>query len=98
MPKIHWEVVNLTKIGNSYGLILNRKILNHLGVTESKKISIAFADQSIVLKNADKTVPVNLDLSTWGKQFDSAFKAKGKPEKSIWPEEASSDSDNEWTW
>lgn len=98
MRKVEWEIVNLTKIGNSYGLILNRKILNHLGITETKKIRITFADQSIVLKNAEKTVPVNLDRSTWGKQFDQAFKTTGKPEKSIWPDSISSDADNDWTW
>ncbi len=98
MKKVQWEILNLTKIGNSYGIILNKKMLNHLGVTESKKISVAFRDQSIMLRNADKIVPVNLDLSTWGKHFEEAFKKKGRPEKLVWPDEISEKADNEWTW
>jgi antitoxin component of MazEF toxin-antitoxin module len=98
MAKIYWEIMNITKIGNSYGIILNRKIMNHLQLKESRKISVTFKDRSIELKNAEKAIPVNLDLSTWGKQFDKAFKLTGKPEKSVWPNEMSGEADNEWVW
>jgi hypothetical protein len=65
--------------------------------TETKKIRLTFADPPVVLKNAYKTVPVNLDRSTWAKQFDRALKMHRQSEKSVWPDTISSDADNEWT-
>lgn len=98
MAKIRWEIVNVTKIGNSYGLILNRKMMNHLQLKDTKKLSVIFRDNSIELKKAGKVVPVNLDRSTWGKQFDKAIKESGEPEESIWPDYMSEEGDKDWTW
>lgn len=43
-------------------------------------------------------VSVNLDRSTWEKQFDRAIKQHGAPERSIWPDYMSEKADKNWTW
>ncbi len=98
MAKIRWEIVKVTKIGNSYGIILNRKMMDHLQLKDSRKLSVVFRDNTIELKKASKVIPVNLDRSTWEKQIDEAIKESGEPEESIWPDYMSEEADKDWTW
>lgn len=98
MAGIRWEIVNVTRIGNSYGLILNRKMMDHLQLKDSRKLSVIFRDGSIEIKKASKVIPVNLDRSTWGKQFAQSIKQHGAPEKSVWPDYMSEEADKDWTW
>lgn len=92
------QITHLTKIGNSFGVILNKKLLMEAGITGSEKINIMINQGSIVITAVKKEIEVNLDRSTWGAQFKKAFKVHGSPEKSVWPESVSGKADKEWTW
>lgn len=92
------QITNLTKIGNSVGVIINKKLLQEAGVTESKKVSIEVKDGTIVITPVKKDFVVNLDRSTWDAQFKKAIKAGNKPEKTLWPNNASEKADKDWTW
>jgi antitoxin component of MazEF toxin-antitoxin module len=91
-------VTYLTKIGNSYGVILNKKILQQAGVGASREINIEVRDGAIIIGPVSKEVQVNLDRSTWGAEFKNAIKAGRRPEKSVWPDDVSSKADKDWTW
>lgn len=91
-------VTHLTKIGNSYGIILNKKMLQQAGVISSTKINIEVKDGTIIIAPAIKEIEVNLDRSTWDAQFKKAIKSGHKPEKSIWPDDVSAEADKDWTW
>lgn len=90
-------ITHLTKIGNSFGIILNKKMLQQLGISSSKEIHVEMKEGAIII-TAPKNIPVNTDRATWGDQFKKAFRKGQKPEKSIWPDNMSSNADTEWTW
>lgn len=93
------QITNLTKIGNSFGVIINKKLLKEAGFTETKKLSIEVKKEgTIVIIAVKKNIPVNLDRSTWGAQFKKAIKEGKKPEKSVWSNKVSEKADNDWTW
>jgi len=93
------QITNLTKIGNSLGVIINKKLLKEAGFTESNKLSIDVKkDGTIVIAAIKKHIPVNRDLSTWDAQFKKAIKEGKKPEKSVWPDNVSEEGDKDWTW
>ena len=91
-------VTHLTKIGNSFGVILNKKILQQAGVTISREITIEVKEGAIIIAPVTKDIPVNLDRSTWDAQFKKAIKSNPNPEKSVWPDDISAEADKEWTW
>lgn len=91
-------ITHLTKIGNSFGIILNKKILQQAGVSSSKEINIEVKDGAIIIAPVTADVQVNLDRSTWDAQFKKAIKAGNKPEKSVWPDNLSTKADKDWTW
>ena len=91
-------VTHLTKIGNSYGVILNKKMLQQAGVITSKEITIEVKEGAIIIAPVPKDIPLNLDRSTWDAQFKKAIKTGHKPEKSLWPDDVSAAADKEWTW
>ena len=91
-------VTHLTKIGNSFGVILNKKMLQQAGVASSDEVTIEVKDGAIVIAQAARDIHVNLDISSWGGQFKKAAKAGIKPEKSLWPDTLSEKADEDWTW
>jgi antitoxin component of MazEF toxin-antitoxin module len=91
-------VTYLTKIGNSYGVILNKKMLQQAGVLSSKEVNIEVKDGAIVIAPVSKEVRVNLDRSSWDAEFKNAIKAGRRPERSIWPDEVNTKTDKDWTW
>ncbi|HMH22754.1 MAG TPA: hypothetical protein VK563_13300 [Puia sp.] len=91
-------VTHLTKIGNSFGVILNKKLLQLAGVTSSKEVTIEVKDGTIVIAQASRDIPLNLDRSSWAKQFKKTAKAGLKPERSVWSDEVSEKADEDWTW
>jgi antitoxin component of MazEF toxin-antitoxin module len=91
-------VTHLTKIGNSFGVILNKKILQQAGVITSKEVTIEVKDGVIIIASISKDIPLNLDRTTWDAHFKKAIKAGHKPEKSVWPDDISAGADKDWTW
>jgi antitoxin component of MazEF toxin-antitoxin module len=93
------QITNLTKIGNSFGVIINKKLLKEAGFTESNKLSIEVKKNgTIVIAAVKKHIPVNRDITTWDAQFKKAIREGKKPEKSIWPNNVSEKGDKDWTW
>ena len=72
----------LTKIGNSSGVILQKKLLQEAGIEND--VIIEAKNGTITILPARKKVKVNLDISTWEAQIKKAIKAGNKPEKSMW--------------
>jgi antitoxin component of MazEF toxin-antitoxin module len=91
-------VTHLTKIGNSFGVILNKKILQQAGVTTSKEVTIEVKEGVIIIASISKDIPLNLERSTWDAQFKKAIKAGHKPEKLVWPDGISAEADKDWIW
>ncbi len=91
-------VTHLTKIGNSFGVILNKKILQEAGVVTSKEVTIEVKEGLIIIAPISKDILVNLDRSTWDAQFKKAIKTGHKPEKLVWSDEISAEADKDWTW
>ena len=89
---------NLKKIGNSFGVIINKKLLSEAGITNTTDITIEARRNAIIITSHTKRRPLNRDLSTWRKQIKSAIKQRQKPEKSIWGNRLSSSEEKEWTW
>ena len=89
---------SIRKIGNSFGVILGKKLLEQSGIKTGSEISIEAKDGAIIIKPRRKKRAVNRDLSTWRKQIKKAIKKGQKPEKSFWPDDMSKESDKEWTW
>ncbi len=97
--EIHWQIAKLTKIGNSYGIILTRKMLKHMNITDSKQVGILLKnDDTLVIKNTRRVIPLNLDVSTWGREIDKAIKAGQLPEPCMWSDYVSEEADKGWTW
>ena len=86
----------LTKIGNSSGVILQKKLLEEAGI--EKNITIQAKSGSIIIKPANKKEKVLIDRSKWEVQIKLAIIAGNKPEKSIWNDSISSGADKDWTW
>ena len=89
---------NLKKIGNSFGVILNKKLLEKVGITNTTDITIEAHDNAIVISPVTKRRPLNRDLTTWRKQVKAAIKLGQKPEKSVWGNRLSKEEEKEWTW
>jgi antitoxin component of MazEF toxin-antitoxin module len=89
---------NLKKIGNSFGVILNKKLLKEAGISDDTDITIEAKPNSIIIAPLTKKRPLNRDLSTWRKQIKDAIKQGQKPEKSVWGNKLSEAEENEWTW
>lgn len=64
----------LKKIGNSFGVILNKKLLSAAGITNTTEITIETRRDSIIISSGSKRRPLNRDLSTWRKQIKTAIK------------------------
>ena len=88
----------LKKIGNSFGVIINKKLLSEAGITKTTDITIEARRNSIIITPHVKRRPLNRDLSTWRKQIKAAIKEGQKPEKSVWGNKVSASEENEWTW
>jgi antitoxin component of MazEF toxin-antitoxin module len=78
----------LRKIGNSRGVLLTKEIIEKLNIEEGQEIEISVNDEfSIILKptkSKKKKRPVlNLDLSTWESQFNTALENGEIPEKDM---------------
>lgn len=89
---------NLKKIGNSFGIILSKKLLDRAGITYTVKINVEAKGNSIVISSVSKRRPVNSDISTWRKQIKAAIKQGQKPEKNIWQNGLTELEQEEWTW
>lgn len=89
---------NLKKIGNSFGVILNKKLLREAGISDDTDITIEAKPNSIIIAPLTKRRLLNRDLSTWRKQIKDAIKKGQKPEKSVWGNKLSEEEENEWTW
>jgi antitoxin component of MazEF toxin-antitoxin module len=89
---------NLKKIGNSFGVILNKKLLSEAGISNNADIIIEARQNAIVISPIIKRRPINRDLSTWRKQIKDAIKQGQKPEKSVWGNRLTEKEENEWTW
>lgn len=89
---------NLKKIGNSFGVILNKKLLEKAGITHTTDITIEAHDNAIVISPITKRGPLNRDLMTWRKQIKAALRKGQKPEKSIWGNRLCEEEEKEWTW
>ena len=87
----------LKKIGNSFGVILNKKLLSEAGIT-NPDIVIEAKKNAIIISPVTKRRPVNKDLSTWRKQIKAAIKQGQKPEKSVWGNSISEAEEKDWTW
>jgi len=88
---------NLKKIGNSFGVILNKKLLNDAGITNSSDVTIEARENAIIISPVKKRRPLNTDLTTWRKQIKAAIKQGQKPEKSVWGNRISEQEEKEWT-
>jgi len=88
---------NLKKIGNSFGVILNKKLLNDAGIDNSSEITIEARKNVIIISPVKGRRPINRDLKTWRKQIKAAIKEGQKPEKSVWGNKLSETEENEWT-
>lgn len=89
---------NLKKIGNSFGVILNKKLLSQAGINNTTDITIEAKNNVIIISPVNKRRPVNSDLSTWRKQIKAAIKQGQLPEKSLWGNRLSEQEEKEWTW
>lgn len=89
---------NLKKIGNSFGVILNKKVLNEAGISNTTDITIEAEGNAIIISPVTKRRPLNRDLSTWRKQIKTAIKQGQKPEKSVWGNKLTEQEEKEWTW
>lgn len=89
---------NLKKIGNSFGVILNKKLLSQAGITDTSDLTIEAEGNSIIISPINNRRPLNRDLSTWRKQIKAAIKKGEKPEKSVWENRLSEQEEKDWTW
>lgn len=89
---------NLKKIGNSFGVILNKKLLSQAGISNTSDIIIEAKNNVIIISSAAERRPLNRDLSTWRKQVKAAMKQGQRPEKSVWGNRLSEREEKEWTW
>jgi antitoxin component of MazEF toxin-antitoxin module len=87
---------SIKKIGNSLGVILNKKLLQQSGIKTGSEITIEAKEGTIIIKPRIKKRRVNRDLSTWRKQMKKAITKGQKPEKSIWPDDMSKKADKKW--
>jgi antitoxin component of MazEF toxin-antitoxin module len=85
----------LKKIGKSFGVILNKKLLSEAGISNNADIIIEARQNAIVISPIIKRRPINRDLSTWRKQIKDAIKQGQKPEKSVWGNRLTEKEENE---
>ncbi|MEP7081093.1 MAG: hypothetical protein ABI784_10215 [Ginsengibacter sp.] len=89
---------NLKKIGNSFGVIINKKLLEEAGISNTTNITIEARRNTIIISPITKRKPLNRDLSSWRKQIKDAIKQGQKPEKSVWGNKLTEQEEKEWTW
>lgn len=95
------HTTRLTKIGNSFGIILSKKLLKEASISETQEISIEIKKGTIMLTPVKKALNLNLDVSTWDAQFRKAKKENKKrnlKDEAAWPDHMSEEADKEWTW
>lgn len=88
----------LKKIGNSYGVILNKKLLGDAGISITSEITIKAENNAIVISPTTGRRPLNRDMNTWRKQIKQAIKKGHKPAKNVWGNTLSEQEEQEWTW
>jgi antitoxin MazE len=74
---------SIRKVGNSRGIILSRKILSELHLSEGSEVEVSLSDGGIQIVPVQPKRTVNKDLSSWGNQFKAAIKAGDKPDKDL---------------
>lgn len=89
---------SLKRVGNSFGVILNKKLLSGAGITPASDITIEAKDNRIIISSTTERRPLNRDLTTWRKQIKAAIKKGQKPEKSVWGNSLNDREQKEWTW
>ncbi len=89
---------SLKKIGNSFGVILNKKLLSQAGINHTAGITIEAHNNAIIISPVIKRRPLNRDLSTWRKQMKTAIRQGQKPQKSVWGNRLTQQEEKEWTW
>ena len=82
----------IVKIGNSQGLIIPKRILNHLG--ENKKVDIQIKNEGLFVKPLIENKP----RKNWENQFTIAIKKGYKPDDENITEFENEFDKNEWTW
>jgi antitoxin component of MazEF toxin-antitoxin module len=71
----------LRAIGNSKGVILNNQLIEAAGISANAEITIRAGKGKIIIEAKED---VNINLSSWDKQFKQAIKAGSKPEKDLY--------------
>lgn len=84
----------LRNIGNSTGVIITRKMMEVANL-KSKAIFIEAFKGEIRIRPVDETM-VNTDLSSWGKQFESAIKSGHAPEDDLFLGMKNAFDEEEW--
>jgi hypothetical protein len=85
----------LRAIGNSKGVILNRRAIEIAGLDPGSEIIVQARHGTITIIQ-EKQNSVNTDLSTWDKQFKSAIKKGAKPETDFFDAMANEFDNKEW--
>ena len=85
---------SLRKIGNSYGIILAKKLMEKVGIQEGTEIDIQVKDGSIAIKPILNRRPINRDLSTWEQQIKKALAEGQTLDIGYWPDHISPDPDD----
>ncbi len=87
----------LRKIGNSFGVTINQKLLTSLGLTGGSVVIIEANDKGITISPISNRRPINRDIKTWRSQITRATKRGEKPGKSAWGNTSTSSFDqSEW--
>lgn len=73
----------IRSIGNSKGVILNSALMDAAGLLADQDILIRAINGRLTIEQV-KQPAVNMDLSTWDKQFKAAIKAGDIPEGDMW--------------
>ncbi|MDQ6764023.1 MAG: hypothetical protein M3015_15540 [Bacteroidota bacterium] len=89
---------SLKKIGNSFGVILNKKLLSEAGINNTTDITVEAHNNAIIISPVIKRRPLNRDISTWRKQIKAAIKQGQKSQKSLWGNSLTEQEEKEWTW
>lgn len=88
----------IRKIGNSFGVILGKKLLDQTGMNANGEVQVEIKKGAITIRAVSKRKRPNLDVKTWDKQFKQAIKKGQKPENSMLPDSVSAIADKAWNW
>jgi len=88
---------NLKRIGNSFEVILNKKLLKEAGISDDTDITIEAKLNSIIIRQL-----INAALKPWFKYLAKTNKGcdkkKTKNQRKRWGNKISEAEENEWTW